>query len=198
MFWSPYLHRLLSLYLLMACLQCKCVCFDRMFGDGMIPLPHIYGARIKGVEVFCPLDPPPPYEAVASQPAAQVLNHIVIICHLLLHNHICQKALSIYSIYSWLHFNSVCEIDLTDLKSANMALCPGPTGLHWQQLNQIQSLSAYWPSVFISGPEYWSANDWSDRGPHRECRDGDAQWWYEPVVFLHIDLGEELGEERNW
>lgn len=85
---------------IMACLQCKCVCFDRMFGDGMIPLPHIYGARIKGVEVFCPLDPPPPYEAVASQPAAQVLNHIVIICHLLSHNHICQKALSIYSIYS--------------------------------------------------------------------------------------------------
>ncbi|XP_052412526.1 endosomal transmembrane epsin interactor 1 [Carassius gibelio] len=46
----------------------------RMFGDGMIPLPHIYGARIKGVEVFCPLDPPPPYEAVASNPAAQAQN----------------------------------------------------------------------------------------------------------------------------
>uniref|UniRef100_A0A8C2I7E2 Family with sequence similarity 189 member A2 n=1 Tax=Cyprinus carpio TaxID=7962 RepID=A0A8C2I7E2_CYPCA len=45
-----------------------------MFGDGMIPLPHIYGARIKGVEVFCPLDPPPPYEAVASNPAAQAQN----------------------------------------------------------------------------------------------------------------------------
>jgi len=85
----------------MACLQCKCVCFDRMFGDGMIPLPHIYGARIKGVEVFCPLDPPPPYEAVAPQPDAQVLIHIVIICHLLSHNHLCdesQKAVSIYSI----------------------------------------------------------------------------------------------------
>ncbi|KAJ7993732.1 hypothetical protein DPEC_G00257740 [Dallia pectoralis] len=37
----------------------------RMFGDSVIPLPHIYGARFKGVEVFCPLDPPPPYEAVA-------------------------------------------------------------------------------------------------------------------------------------
>ncbi|XP_073322107.1 endosomal transmembrane epsin interactor 1 isoform X2 [Pagrus major] len=36
----------------------------RMLGDSVIPLPHIYGARIKGVEVFCPLDPPPPYEAV--------------------------------------------------------------------------------------------------------------------------------------
>lgn len=36
-----------------------------MLGDSVIPLPHIYGARIKGVEVFCPLDPPPPYEAVA-------------------------------------------------------------------------------------------------------------------------------------
>lgn len=40
------------------------VCSSRMFGDSVIPLPHIYGARIKGVEVFCPLDPPPPYEAV--------------------------------------------------------------------------------------------------------------------------------------
>lgn len=37
----------------------------RMLGESVIPLPHIYGARIKGVEVFCPLDPPPPYEAVA-------------------------------------------------------------------------------------------------------------------------------------
>uniref|UniRef100_A0A9J7Z7C7 Endosomal transmembrane epsin interactor 1 n=1 Tax=Cyprinus carpio carpio TaxID=630221 RepID=A0A9J7Z7C7_CYPCA len=46
----------------------------RMFGNGMIPLPHIYGARMKGVEVFCPLDPPPPYEAVASQPATQAEN----------------------------------------------------------------------------------------------------------------------------
>uniref|UniRef100_A0A8C9Q7U9 Family with sequence similarity 189 member A2 n=1 Tax=Spermophilus dauricus TaxID=99837 RepID=A0A8C9Q7U9_SPEDA len=39
----------------------------RMIGPDIIPLPHIYGARIKGVEVFCPLDPPPPYEAVVSQ-----------------------------------------------------------------------------------------------------------------------------------
>ncbi|NWX91292.1 F1892 protein, partial [Nothoprocta pentlandii] len=39
----------------------------RMLGSDVIPLPHIYGARIKGIEVFCPLDPPPPYEAVASQ-----------------------------------------------------------------------------------------------------------------------------------
>ncbi|XP_051959457.1 endosomal transmembrane epsin interactor 1 isoform X2 [Xyrauchen texanus] len=30
--------------------------------------------RIKGVEVFCPLDPPPPYEALASQPTAQAQN----------------------------------------------------------------------------------------------------------------------------
>ncbi|XP_071208355.1 endosomal transmembrane epsin interactor 1-like isoform X1 [Salvelinus alpinus] len=36
----------------------------RMFGDSVIPLPPVYAARIKGVEVFCPLDPPPPYEAV--------------------------------------------------------------------------------------------------------------------------------------
>ncbi|XP_029961113.1 protein FAM189A2 isoform X2 [Salarias fasciatus] len=40
----------------------------RMVGNSGIPLPHIYGARIKGVEVFCPLDPPPPYEAVAVAP----------------------------------------------------------------------------------------------------------------------------------
>ncbi|XP_074186632.1 endosomal transmembrane epsin interactor 1 isoform X2 [Rhinolophus sinicus] len=39
----------------------------RMVGPDIIPLPHIYGARIKGVEVFCPLDPPPPYEAVVNQ-----------------------------------------------------------------------------------------------------------------------------------
>ncbi|XP_036117216.1 protein FAM189A2 isoform X1 [Molossus molossus] len=39
----------------------------RMVGPDVIPLPHIYGARIKGVEVFCPLDPPPPYEAVVNQ-----------------------------------------------------------------------------------------------------------------------------------
>ncbi|KAI6058529.1 protein FAM189A2 [Aix galericulata] len=39
----------------------------RMLGSDVIPLPHIYGARIKGVEVFCPLDPPPPYEAVVGQ-----------------------------------------------------------------------------------------------------------------------------------
>lgn len=45
---------------------------DRMLGDSVIPLPHIYGARIKGVEVFCPLDPPPPYEAVAAEAVTQV------------------------------------------------------------------------------------------------------------------------------
>ncbi|KAL8203247.1 UNVERIFIED_CONTAM: hypothetical protein K2H54_045669 [Gekko kuhli] len=39
----------------------------RMLGSDVIPLPHIYGARIKGVEIFCPLDPPPPYETVVNQ-----------------------------------------------------------------------------------------------------------------------------------
>lgn len=43
-----------------------------MLGDSVIPLPHIYGARIKGVEVFCPLEPPPPYEAVATDTVTQV------------------------------------------------------------------------------------------------------------------------------
>ncbi|NWT17875.1 F1892 protein, partial [Vireo altiloquus] len=32
----------------------------------VISLPYIYGTRIKGVEVFCRLDPPPPYETVWS------------------------------------------------------------------------------------------------------------------------------------
>ncbi|XP_068559639.1 endosomal transmembrane epsin interactor 1 isoform X2 [Cebidichthys violaceus] len=41
----------------------------RILGDSVIPLPHIYGTRIKGVEVFCPLDPPPPYEVVAGSSA---------------------------------------------------------------------------------------------------------------------------------
>ncbi|XP_058491490.1 endosomal transmembrane epsin interactor 1 isoform X2 [Solea solea] len=44
----------------------------RMLGNSVIPLPHIYGARIKGVEVFCPLDPPPPYEAVAGSSSSAV------------------------------------------------------------------------------------------------------------------------------
>ncbi|XP_075903327.1 endosomal transmembrane epsin interactor 1 isoform X2 [Nelusetta ayraudi] len=44
----------------------------RMLWDSVIPLPHIYGARIKGVEVFCPLDPPPPYETVAGSSTSAV------------------------------------------------------------------------------------------------------------------------------
>lgn len=48
-----------------------------MLWDSVIPLPHIYGARIKGVEVFCPLDPPPPYETVAgSSTSAAVQVHL--------------------------------------------------------------------------------------------------------------------------
>ncbi|KAM8887045.1 endosomal transmembrane epsin interactor 1 isoform 2-T2 [Spinachia spinachia] len=52
----------------------------RIVGDCMIPLPHIYGSRIKGVEVFCPLDPPPPYEVVAgsSTDAATQESEIVL------------------------------------------------------------------------------------------------------------------------
>ncbi|NXY78486.1 F1892 protein, partial [Glareola pratincola] len=38
----------------------------RMLGSGVIPLPHAYGVQIKG-RMFCPLDPPPPYEGVCSQ-----------------------------------------------------------------------------------------------------------------------------------
>ncbi|XP_072007278.1 endosomal transmembrane epsin interactor 1 isoform X2 [Engystomops pustulosus] len=40
---------------------------QRMVGNEMIPLPHIYGSRFKGVEVFCPVEPPPPYESVVNQ-----------------------------------------------------------------------------------------------------------------------------------
>ncbi|XP_010011686.1 PREDICTED: protein FAM189A2-like, partial [Nestor notabilis] len=43
----------------------------RMLGSDVIPLPHIYGARIKGIEVFCPLEPPPPYEAVWSENSSE-------------------------------------------------------------------------------------------------------------------------------
>ncbi|XP_074426745.1 endosomal transmembrane epsin interactor 1 [Larus michahellis] len=40
----------------------------RMLGSGVIRLPHAYGAQIKDVGAFCPLDPPPPYEeGVCSQ-----------------------------------------------------------------------------------------------------------------------------------
>ncbi|XP_053558497.1 endosomal transmembrane epsin interactor 1 isoform X2 [Bombina bombina] len=40
---------------------------QRVLGNEMIPLPHIYGSRFKGIEVFCPMEPPPPYEAVIRQ-----------------------------------------------------------------------------------------------------------------------------------
>ncbi|NXW93033.1 F1892 protein, partial [Alopecoenas beccarii] len=43
----------------------------RVLGSGVIPLPHIYGARIKGIEVFCPLDPPPPYKAACSEKSSE-------------------------------------------------------------------------------------------------------------------------------
>ncbi|XP_040212757.1 protein FAM189A2 isoform X2 [Rana temporaria] len=39
----------------------------RMSGNEVIPLPHIYGSRFKGVEVFCPMEPPPSYESVVGQ-----------------------------------------------------------------------------------------------------------------------------------
>lgn len=66
--------------------ECGSWCQDalpRMVGPDIIPLPHIYGARIKGVEVFCPLDPPPPYEAVVSQmDQEQVLFRVSAFCTL--------------------------------------------------------------------------------------------------------------------
>ncbi|NXA36706.1 F1892 protein, partial [Eudromia elegans] len=52
----------------------------RMLGCDVIPLPHIYGARIKGIEVFCPLDPPPPYEGVVSQTSCEQVESRTITC----------------------------------------------------------------------------------------------------------------------
>ncbi|KFZ58313.1 Protein FAM189A2, partial [Podiceps cristatus] len=43
----------------------------RVLGSDAIPLPHIYGAQTKDVEEFCPLDPPPPYQAVQSQDSSE-------------------------------------------------------------------------------------------------------------------------------
>ncbi|XP_078251557.1 endosomal transmembrane epsin interactor 1 isoform X4 [Rhinoraja longicauda] len=37
----------------------------RILSNDVIPLTHIYASRMKGIEVFCPVEPPPPYEAVA-------------------------------------------------------------------------------------------------------------------------------------
>ncbi|XP_051875448.1 endosomal transmembrane epsin interactor 1 isoform X3 [Pristis pectinata] len=36
----------------------------RILSNDVIPLTHIYASRMKGIEVFCPVEPPPPYEAV--------------------------------------------------------------------------------------------------------------------------------------
>ncbi|NWV77687.1 F1892 protein, partial [Dasyornis broadbenti] len=43
----------------------------RTLVSDVISLPYIYGKRIKGVEVFCRLDPPPPYEAVWSSNSSE-------------------------------------------------------------------------------------------------------------------------------
>ncbi|XP_048382805.1 endosomal transmembrane epsin interactor 1 isoform X3 [Stegostoma tigrinum] len=40
----------------------------RVLSNDVIPLTHIYATRMKGIEVFCPVEPPPPYEAVMSNP----------------------------------------------------------------------------------------------------------------------------------
>ncbi|XP_072444583.1 endosomal transmembrane epsin interactor 1 isoform X2 [Chiloscyllium punctatum] len=40
----------------------------RVLSNDVIPLTHIYATRMKGIEVFCPVEPPPPYEAVVSNP----------------------------------------------------------------------------------------------------------------------------------
>ncbi|NXF49442.1 F1892 protein, partial [Oceanites oceanicus] len=44
---------------------------SRTLDTDVIPLPHTHRARIKGTEVFCPLDPPPPYEAALSQNSSE-------------------------------------------------------------------------------------------------------------------------------
>lgn len=39
----------------------------RILSNDVIPLTHIYASRMKGIEVFCPVEPPPPYEAVVRE-----------------------------------------------------------------------------------------------------------------------------------
>ncbi|XP_073526098.1 endosomal transmembrane epsin interactor 1 isoform X3 [Phyllobates terribilis] len=51
---------------------------QRMIGNEVIPLPHIYGSRFKGVEVFCPIEPPPPYESVVSQSNSLEETHLEV------------------------------------------------------------------------------------------------------------------------
>uniref|UniRef100_A0A8C5U6F1 Family with sequence similarity 189 member A2 n=1 Tax=Malurus cyaneus samueli TaxID=2593467 RepID=A0A8C5U6F1_9PASS len=43
----------------------------RTLASDVISLPYIYGKRTKGLEVFCRLDPPPPYEAVCSSNSSE-------------------------------------------------------------------------------------------------------------------------------
>ncbi|NXL54016.1 F1892 protein, partial [Podilymbus podiceps] len=64
-----------------------CSCTPRMscriLGSDAIPLPHTYGVQAKDVEEFCPLDPPPPYEAVQSQDSSEQVRHTgVLKCNL--------------------------------------------------------------------------------------------------------------------
>ncbi|NXQ40629.1 F1892 protein, partial [Catharus fuscescens] len=46
----------------------------------VISLPYIYVTRINGVEVFCPLDPPPPYETVCSLKSSEQGGALQINC----------------------------------------------------------------------------------------------------------------------
>ncbi|KAG8455231.1 hypothetical protein GDO86_001430 [Hymenochirus boettgeri] len=50
----------------------------RLIGNETIPLPHIYGSRFKGIEVFCPMEPPPPYEAVIGQNRASEAQETIL------------------------------------------------------------------------------------------------------------------------
>ncbi|NXU00368.1 F1892 protein, partial [Buphagus erythrorhynchus] len=43
-----------------------CVIYCSPSVSDVISLPYIYVTQINGIEVFCPLDPPPPYETVCS------------------------------------------------------------------------------------------------------------------------------------
>ncbi|XP_067886670.1 endosomal transmembrane epsin interactor 1 isoform X4 [Heterodontus francisci] len=50
----------------------------RILSNDVIPLTHIYATRMKGIEVFCPVEPPPPYEAVVSNQNDEQVSSLLV------------------------------------------------------------------------------------------------------------------------
>uniref|UniRef100_A0A3B4AX63 Protein FAM189A2 n=1 Tax=Periophthalmus magnuspinnatus TaxID=409849 RepID=A0A3B4AX63_9GOBI len=107
--------------------------------DGVIPLPHIYGARIKGVEVFCPLDPPPPYEEVAGGGASAQVGGICWDTSCLLSWHSGKARLS----------RSSSDPLLTEDPSKGALLCPHT---YFSQGPQLMCLCADWSNEPLAVP----------------------------------------------